>query len=139
MSDEIEVKNEVANFTYYDSDEDEEDENFEDVQLRDDLEEVDEQTEELGEKISELIKDVASIDSIGKKVFRIDFYDSSGDFEFSQGKQADFDLNESGYPYLPDGGEEFIIIFLKTLQKNHFKKLKGCEFETNVKGFSFKI
>ena len=124
MSDEIEVKNEVANFTYYDSDEDEEDENFEDVQLRDDLEEVDEQTEELGEKISELIKDVASIDSIGKKVFRIDFYDSSGDFKFSQGKQADFDLNESGYPYLPDGRRRIYYYFLKNTSKKSFQKIK---------------
>ena len=133
---EIQLKDTVYNEEIYDSDEEEEeDTNYENLEDRD-YESCDEETEELSDILQDLLKEVAVIDTMGKKVFRVEFTYTKNLVFVDKNEDCDFDEDEDGYPIMPDGGEEFILPYMKNVVRNN-KKFKGCTIETNVKNFSF--
>lgn len=137
MSDEIKLKNTVYNEEIYDSDEDsDEDENNYEFLEDKDYESCDEETEELSEILENLLKDVAVLDVVGKKAFRVEFTHTKNLLFVDKNEDCDFDEDDDGYPIMPDGGEEFFIPYMnKVLEKN--KQFKNCTIETNVKNFTF--
>ena len=137
MDDEIQLKNTVYNEEIYDSDEDsdEDETNYEFLEEKD-YESCDEETEELSDILQNLLKEVAVVDTMGKKVFRVEFTYTKNLIFVEKSEDCDFDEDEEGYPVMPDGGEEFFIPYMNIVAKNN-KKFKKCTIETNVKNFSF--
>ena len=137
MDDEIQLKNTVYNEEIYDSDEDsdEDETNYEFLEEKD-YESCDEETEELSDILQNLLKEVAVVDTMGKKVFRVEFTYTKNLIFVEKSEDCDFDEDEEGYPVMPDGGEEFFIPYMNIVAKNT-KKFKNCTIETNVKNFSF--
>lgn len=134
---EIKLKDTVYNEEIYDSDEeDEEDTNYETIDEENDYDTCDEDTEELAEILQELFKEVATIDALGKKAFRIEFSYINGLEFVPEDEDCDFDFDEEGYPIMPDGGEEYLLPYMKKVKKNN-KNFKKCTIETNVKNFTF--
>ena len=136
--DEIELRDTVYNEELYDSDEDEEDTNFELLDEENDYDSCDEQTEDLGDILNSLLTEVANVDVLGKKAFRIEFIDTKDLVLVNKNEDCDFDLDENDYPIMPDGGEEYLLPYLKKVSQCN-KKFKGCVFETNLKGFKFNL
>lgn len=137
MGDEIQLKNTVYNEEIYDSDEDsdEDETNYEFLEERD-YESCDEETEDLSEILQNLLKEVAVVDAMGKKAFRVEFTYTKNLIFVDKKEDCDFDDDDDGYPIMPDGGEEFFIPYMNKVMKNN-RKFRGCTIETNVKNFSF--
>jgi len=140
MSDsgEIKLKDTIYNEEIYDSDEEEDEEeesNYEFLEDRD-YESCDEETENVAEILQDLLKEVATVDAVGKKVFRVEFTYTKNLTFVDKNEDCDFDKDDEKYPIMPDGGEEFFIPYMVKVAKNN-KKFKGCVIETNVKNFSF--
>lgn len=121
----------VRNFEFFDSDEDIEDDNIEDLEEYDGYDSADEETEEHLEELSELLSDIAEVEVIGLKVYKINFHDTRiGQLEDKNCK-CDFDYDKNKMPVMPDGGEEFIAPYLLAVSKRE-KFFKDCIFETNI-------
>ena len=137
--DEIKISDQVLNLDIYDSDEeDEEDLNFEDLDFdsRKRSDSVDELSEENALVLGNLLEEVATTQCCGKNEIRIELYNTK-DIEFlPKNEKIDLDNNELGYPYLPSGGEEFILPFLQKL-KSIRKELKGTKIVLNVPNMKF--
>jgi hypothetical protein len=135
MSNEDEEDLIIRNFEFFESDDEEEVDNISEVNEKDNYDGYDtpdEDTEEFVEILQELLNDIAVVDVIGLKVYKIDFYDTKNIGELEDKKcKCDFDLRDDGYPIMPDGGEEFIAPYLLRVSKK-FKFFKGCIFETNI-------
>ena len=135
---EIQLKDTVYNIEVFDSSEDEEDENFEIIDENNEYDTADEDTDDLGEKLQELLGEVAIVDVVGKKAFRLDFSDANN-LEFAdKNEDCDFDTDERGIPIMPDGGEEFLLPYMKQICKK-MPEFKKCILETNARGQKFKI
>jgi hypothetical protein len=137
MSDEIKLKDTIYNDEYYDSEEDTDDDNFENINDND-YDTCSEEDEEMGELLQELLNDVATVDILGKKAFRVDFNDTKNLQFIPKNEDCDFDYTEDDMPIMPDGGEEFLLPYMKEVSK-HKKYFKGVILETNVKGKIFKL
>lgn len=137
MSDEIQLRDTVYNEEIYDSEEDSEEEetNYEFLEDKD-YESCDEETENLSEILQNLLKEVAVVDAMGKKAFRVEFTYTKNLIFVDKSENCDFDDVDGGYPIMPDGGEEFFIPYMLRVAKSN-KKFRGCTIETNVKNFSF--
>lgn len=134
---EIQLKDTVYNDEYYDSSEDEDDDNFEGLNY-DDYDSADEDDEDMGEFLQELLEDVASVDVLGHKAFKIDFIDSKVEKFLDKDEDCDFDTNYNGFPVMPDGGEEFFLPYMKAISKKK-RYFKDAIFETNVRGQRFTL
>ena len=128
----------VLNVSYYNSDNENdefgggENENFNTKRVNT----PDEDSQDIQDILENKLKSICTITVLGKKYYRIDFYDI--DFELLDEKtECDFDFDISGDPIMHDGGQEFIVPYLYKLKKN-YPNLKNTEFETN-NNFTFKI
>lgn len=137
MSDEIETKDLVYNDEYYDSDEDESDDEFE-LPDENKYESDDEETGELCDILEDLLKEVASVEPIGNKSFQVDFFFPK-DIEFaSKNSKCDFDEDDEGYPIMTEGGENYFIPYMQAVAEYN-EDFQGCTIKTNVKKFTFKV
>jgi hypothetical protein len=131
---EIKLRDTIYNEELYDSDEDIEDTNYEIIDENNDYDSPDENSEDLADILQDLLKEVAVVDILGKKAFRVEFNDTR-DLDFvDRDEECDFDRDEDDYPILPDGGENFFLPYMKELT-NKNKRFKKIIIETNVKGF----
>ena len=128
--------------TFYDSELDDSSESELDIPeldiKRENLEDIDEETENQCDLISDLLSDIGKIEPIGKKYLRLEFFNPKNITFIDKDEDCDFDLNEDGYPFLPDRGEEYIKPFFKKLVSMN-PKLKNITIETNSKNMIFKI
>ena len=76
LHDEVESENIVRNFEFFDSDEDIEDNNVEEFEDYDGYDTADEETEENLEILNNLLKEIAVVEVIGQKVYKINFHDT---------------------------------------------------------------
>lgn len=120
----------VLNIEYTDSEE-EVVEEVENLDITNDYDSTDEATEEYQDILNTYLGDIASVDCLGLKAYKIDFYDTNIEKLEDKKCKCDFDLDDNGYPTIPDGGEEFIIPYLFALSKK-VKFFKKCVFETNI-------
>lgn len=121
----------VRNFTFFDSDEDMDDDVVEEVEDYDGYDTADEETDENLELLANLLNEIAEVEVVGLKVYKINFHDTRiGNLE-DKNCDCDFDLDKNGVPIMPDGGEEFIAPYLLLISQK-FKFFKGCVFETNI-------
>ncbi len=129
----------IKNFNYYDSDEenaeyDESDfETFNEKKYKS----PDEDTEENSEILSELLEDIASVEILGLKAYKIKFFNTKIEELEPKNCECDFDTREDGLPIIPEGGETYIIPYLLYIS-DVLDFFKGCQFETNV-GSNFSI
>ena len=138
MVNEITLKNTVRNTVIFESSDEEEEGGNEIYEQYDEYDSPDEETDEVLTKLEPFFEDIATLEVIGREAIKINFIDNRiGDF-VDKKEKCDFDLDEEGYPLLPDGGEEFVVPYLDKLSKK-MKDLKGYNIETNIKGFKFKI
>ena len=121
----------VRNFEFFDSDEDIEDNNIEDLEDYDGYDTADEETDNNLETLTKLLEQVAEVEVIGLKVYKIIFHDTRIEELEDKNSNCDFDFDKKGIPLMPDGGEEFIAPYLLRISKK-FKFFKGCIFETNI-------
>ena len=133
---EIKLKDTIYNEEVYDSDTDEEDTNYEVLDQENDYDSCDEDSEILADLLQDLLREVATVDVLGKKAFRVEFNDTRNLNFVDKKEDCDFDYDENNYPIMPDGGEEFFAPYMKLVTKIN-KKFKNCIIETNVKGFKF--
>jgi hypothetical protein len=129
----------IRNFNYYDSDEEnaeyEEDdfETFKDKKYKT----PDVETEENLDILEELLEDIATVEVLGLKAYKIKFRNNKiGDLE-NKNCQCEFDTREDGLPIIPEGGENYIIPYLIYIS-DIIDFFKGCSFETNI-GTNFSI
>lgn len=131
----------AVSITFYDSDLDEtEESDIETPEMnvtRKRLDSVDEETEEKCEILKDLLSDVGTIEPIGKKYLRLEFYEPKNIKFLDRNEDCDFDLNEEGYPFLPDSGEEYVEPFFKILVSKN-PRFKNLTIETNSKNHTFK-
>lgn len=121
----------VRNFDYFDSDDDLEEGVIEELDNYDGYETPDEETEDYLEGLQRMLKDVADVEVIGLKVYKINFHDTRLEDFVDTDTDTDFDLDENGFPIMLDGGEEFIAPYLKMVS-DKINYYQGCLFETNV-------
>jgi len=133
---EIKLKDTIYNEEVYDSDTDEEDTNYEVLDQENDYDSCDEDSEILADLLQDLLREVATVDVLGKKAFRLEFNDTRNLNFVDKNEDCDFDYDENNYPIMPDGGEEFFAPYMQLVTKIN-KKFKNCIIETNVKGFKF--
>ena len=120
----------VRTFDYSDSDSSDEDI----IEKEDDYdayETEDEETEEYAEGLKKLLKEIADIDVLGLKVYRINFHDTRINNFKDINMETDFDRGEDDFPIMIDGGEDFIVPYLKEVSLI-VPYYKDCTFETNV-------
>jgi len=125
----------VKNFTYSDSETDEE--LIEDLDDYDGYDTADEDTENFCDFLNDILSDIADVETLGLKVYKINFYDNKVGKMEDYNCVCDFDKDDKGQPIMPDGGEEFIVPYLSLVRKKK-KYLKDCIFETNI-NFKFTI
>jgi len=122
----------VRNFEFFDSDEDIQDDNIEEYEDYDGYDTADEETEDKLDILNELLKEIAEVEVIGKKVYKINFYDTRIYKLEEMDSECDFDFEDStNLPIIPDGGEEFIGPYLMEVAKK-IKYFEDCIFETNI-------
>lgn len=132
LHDEVESENIVRNFEFFDSDEDIEDNNVEEFEDYDGYDTADEETEENLEILNNLLKEIAVVEVIGQKVYKINFHDTRIYKLEEIDCDCDFDFDDKNdLPIMPDGGEEFIAPYLLEISKK-IKYFEGCIFETNI-------
>ena len=122
-------KSKVFNVLYYDSEESGQEEEIDTMEQDTDYDLADQETEDKGEYLQNLLKEVANVCTIGLKAYKIDFFDRSPKKFEDKNCNADFDY-QKGIPIMYDGGEEFIAPWLKKLSQK-VKFFKDCSFETN--------
>lgn len=120
----------VRNFEFFDSDE-EEDNNLEDFDDYDGYDTADDETEEYCDALNKLLSDVADVETLGLKVFKINFHDTRIKELEDKKTECDFDYDDDGMPIMLDGGEQFIIPYLVVVSKK-ITYYKNCIFETNI-------
>ena len=140
MPKEIKPSDLVINVNIYDSEESESDSDYElpDLEQRKRLNSVDEETEENSEILNVLLEDIGKVEPLGKKYLFLEFYNPKGIKFSKKSEDCDFDTNETGYPLIPEGGEEFLLPFFEKLKKKK-RSFTGTTIETNSKGFKFKV
>ena len=121
----------VRNFDYFDSDDDLEEGVIEKLDDYDGYETADEETDEYLVGLERLLKDIADVEVIGLKVYKINFHDTRLENFMDKDTNSDFDIDDSGFPVMLDGGEEFIAPYMKKISEK-VPYYKGCTFETNV-------
>ena len=130
MSDHIVVKEDkVINIDFLESDSDCEDDNY-DLPSEGEIESDDEETEELGDFLQSLLVEIGEVSNIGVRKFRLELFCPKGIDFLKKGESVDFDLNKEGFPFLPQGGEEFILPFFKKLTELK-PDLKGVVIKNN--------
>ena len=135
---EIQLSALVLNTDYVNSDESEESDYFEETSTdRTRLKSTDERTEENAEILSELLTEVANVESCGKDNISVTLYDKKKKFLKAK-EDVEFDTNEHGYPFIPAECEEYLLPFLQKMKEMR-SELKGTKIETNVKNLSFKF
>lgn len=131
---EIVLRDTIYNEELYDTDSDEEeDTNYESIDEENDYDSQDEETEELCEVMEGLLCEVANVEILGKKAFKVEFLDTKGLELVDEEEDCDFDQDDDGYPIMPDGGEEFFLPYTQALVKKN-KAFKGVVMETNIHG-----
>lgn len=120
----------VRSFVFTDSDTSDEDV-IETADNYDGYETEDEETEEYAVGLNKLLKDVADVDVLGLKVYKINFHDIRLKEFHSIETKTDFDKNDDNFPIMIDGGEDFIVPYLKEVSEI-VPYYKDCTFETNV-------
>jgi hypothetical protein len=122
----------VRNFEFFDSDaSDNEEEPLEDFDDYDGYETEDEDTMDNLDILGQLLIDVADVEVLGLKVYKINFHDTKIPKLEDKKCNCDFDYDNNDLPIMPDGGEHFIAPYLLAVSKKK-KYFKGCIFETNV-------
>ena len=135
---EIQLSTLVLNKDYVNSDESEESDYFEETSTdRTRLKSTDERTEENAEILSELLTEVATVESMGKDNISVTLYNKKKKFLKAK-EDIDFDTNEHGYPFIPAECEEYLLPFLQKMKEMR-PELKGTKIETNGKNLSFKF
>ena len=121
----------IFNVTYYDSS-DEESEDFEDLSSSDeeDYGEMDELTEKKMKVLKERLDEVADVVPIGKSFFKVSFFNKK-DVELVLEEVCEFDYDKRGIPIMVDGGESYLIPYLKELCIKK-KFLKPFTIKTNL-------
>jgi len=140
MSNEIKKSDVVVNMTIYESDGTSEEEDFElpEMTRKTRIGSIDETTEETCDILTEILEDVCKVEPLGRQLIYLEFYNPKGITFVNKNQECDFDLNEDGYPLLPDGAEEFIVPFFKRVKELH-PELNGMTIETNSNKFKFKV
>ena len=129
----------VVNAEVYDSDEDIEDTNFEEEIEEVNYQSCDEDTENVSQFLQELLYEIATVYACGKMKVRVEFNDPHLIEFCKKDEVCEFDYDEdTGYPIMPDGGENFFIPYMEEL-KTLNSDLERLKVETNVKGFKFKL
>ena len=121
----------VRNFEFFDSDEDEDDNNIEDLDEYDGYDTADEETESYSDLVESLLIEIADVEVIGLKVYKINLHDTRNLELEDKNCNCEFDYDKEGYPIMPDGGEQFLAPFLLEVSKKE-KFFKDCIFETNI-------
>lgn len=135
---EIQLSTIVLNTDYINSDESDESDDFEETLVdRTRLKSTDERTEENAEILSELLTEVANVESSGKDNISVNLYNKKKKFLKAK-EDVEFDTNEHGYPFIPAECEEYLLPFLQKMKEMR-SELKGTKIETNVKNLSFKF
>ena len=135
---EIKLNHSVYNTDYINSDETDSDSDLENVEFsRERLKSVDENTENNAKILGELLTEVATVDSMGRNVIRVELFNPKVKF-LKKNEDIDFDQNEHGYPFVPCECEEYLLSFLRQLGDLR-KELKGIKIETNSKGVEYKF
>lgn len=141
MSDEgeIKLKDTVVNLDYFDSEE-ESDDMLDEVEpeFRERSDSIDDATEENAKILEALLTEIGSVTPIGKKIIRVDIDYPKGVKFLKKNEDTEFETNQYGLPYLPQGGEEFILPFLEKM-KSERSELKGTTIEFNVRSLKFKF
>ena len=141
MSDEgeIKLKDTVVNLDYFDSEE-ESDDMLDEVEpeFRERSDTIDDATEENSKVLEALLSEIGSVTPIGKKIIRVDIDYPKGVKFLKKNEDTEFDTNQYGLPYLPQGGEEYILPFLEKM-KGERSELKGTTIEFNVRSLKFKF
>jgi len=124
----IKLNDFVVNTEIYDSDDD--DEEIPDIVSKH-IE--DEDTNELEEILSELLDEVADVNSIDKMKIKISFYDFKNINFVSKKTKCDFDYDDdNGYPVMADGGENYFLPYMEAVLDVN-SDFRGLKIETNVK------
>lgn len=114
----------VVNLSVYDSSEEEDYEVLPTLSPRpgepesesdSDLEEPDDDTDEKLDFLAQMLEEVGDISAEGKDTFKI--YLSDGTKLAPKNSKCDFDINEDGLPCIYDGGQKYILPYLKELCK----------------------
>ena len=121
----------VRNFEFFDSDEEIDDNNIEEFEDYDGYDTADEETEDNLEILNKLLKEIAEVEVIGKKVYKINFFDTRIYKLEEIDCDCDFDFDDNNLPIIPDGGEEFIAPYLLEISKK-IPYFEDCIFETNI-------
>jgi hypothetical protein len=127
----------ILNITYYDSS-DEESDDFDEQEpepelepdFDDDSSNIDEETEEKFSILTERLEEVAYVIYTGKNSFRINFQNKKGIKLVPKDQDCDFDLDDDGLPIMVDGGENFLLPYLKELC-NRRSDLRPLKITTN--------
>lgn len=121
----------VYNFYVEPDSEDEEDDNiFDEVDEEGCYDSADEETEDKAEFLQKILNDVANVYVLGYKAYKIDFHDMTKKVFEHKDINCDFDYDKKGFPIMIDGGEEYIAPYLKKVsEKDLF--FEECTFETN--------
>lgn len=121
----------VRNFEFFDSDDEDEDNNVEVFDDYDGYDTADEETDNNLIFISNLLSEIADVEVIGMKVYKINFHDTRIVKLEDKNCKCDFDYNSNKLPIMPNGGEQFLIPYLMEVSKKK-KYFKKCIFETNI-------
>lgn len=119
----------VLNITHYDSEDTEDSDIIENIDNNLRPSSPDEETDDLFESLELLLENVGTLSCLGKKYFRIEFYDTKFDF-LDKEEECEFDYNEENFPVLHEGSQEYIIPYLYCLS-DYLEDIKDCNFETN--------
>lgn len=122
----------VRNFEFFDSDaSDNGDEPLEELDDYDGYDTEDEDTINNLDILGSLLVDIADVEVLGYKVYKINFHDTRIKNLEDKKCNCDFDYDDNDLPIMVDGGEEFIAPYLLAVSKKK-KFFKGCIFETNI-------
>ena len=99
----------------------------------------DEDTEDLAELLSELLEEVAEVYPIAKMKVKVVFRDHKKIKFVPKKTKCEFDIDDNtGYPVMVDGGEEFFYQYMEEVSDAN-PDFKGLKIETNVKNFKFTV
>ena len=137
-SGEIKVNHQVLNQDYDVSDDESDTSSSSSEDLgRERLMSLDEDTEENSNILRLLLSEVANIEPLCKNIIKISVFNKNKKM-LNKKEEVDFEINESGYPFIPCDCEEFLWHFFQEMKKCR-SELKGTKIITNIKNFKYKF
>lgn len=135
---EIKLNNQVFNQDYEVSDDESEvSSSCSEDMGRERLNSIDEETEENANVLRQLLLEVADTEAVGRNSIKVSVFNKNKKM-LGKKEKIDFEINESGYPFIPCDCEEYLWHFLEEM-KDVRPELKGTRITTNMKNFKYKF